>query len=311
MHRFKNILVATDTRFDQSIVIDEAAKLAKSEGASLKVVDVMPDLPWAARLAMKDPDHVMALMVEEKETKLAEIVAKLKEDGIDVTSEVLRGQTSLELIRAVLRGGHDLLLRTNKGRTSKETGFFGRTSKQLLRKCPCPLWLMRESDNSSYSNILACVETASGEDVDKELNTLICELAAEVAACHQTKYSVMHTWALWNEQMLKSRLSEEEFTEMRVAAEKEEEKSFNEFLVSQGLDPSQPTNHLVNGECWTAIPEFAKESNVDLIVIGTVSKAGLQGVLMGNTAERILNRVECDVLAVKPNGFVCPIKVDG
>ncbi len=53
---------------------------------------------------------------------------------------------------------------------------------------------------------------------------------------------------------------------------------------------------------------FANENRIDLLVLGTIGRSGIAGLLMGNTAERILNKVECSVLAVKPEGFVSSIR---
>jgi universal stress protein E len=49
----------------------------------------------------------------------------------------------------------------------------------------------------------------------------------------------------------------------------------------------------------------------DLVVMGTVSRGGVAGVLVGNTAQRLLDRLDCSLLAVKPADFVCPVELDG
>ena len=51
--------------------------------------------------------------------------------------------------------------------------------------------------------------------------------------------------------------------------------------------------------------------DVDLVVMGTVGRTGLKGLIMGNTAETILRSVRCSVLAVKPEGFVTPVRIQG
>ena len=58
------------------------------------------------------------------------------------------------------------------------------------------------------------------------------------------------------------------------------------------------------------IPELATAKEVELIVMGTVSRTGVAGLLIGNTAERILHQVDCSVLTVKPDGFVTPVRLD-
>lgn len=64
------------------------------------------------------------------------------------------------------------------------------------------------------------------------------------------------------------------------------------------------------GEPEAVIPEFVVAEGVDLVVMGTVARGGIAGLLIGNTAERMLRKLPCSVLAVKPEGFVCPVSLD-
>ena len=58
------------------------------------------------------------------------------------------------------------------------------------------------------------------------------------------------------------------------------------------------------------IPEVASKEQIDLIVMGTVARVGLEGYFIGNTAETVLDRVACSVLTIKPEGFSSPVKLD-
>jgi universal stress protein E len=62
--------------------------------------------------------------------------------------------------------------------------------------------------------------------------------------------------------------------------------------------------HLVGDVPIDAIPATAKETNAALVVMGAISRSGLKRVLIGNTAEQVLNKLTCDVLVVKPASFV-------
>jgi len=55
------------------------------------------------------------------------------------------------------------------------------------------------------------------------------------------------------------------------------------------------------------IPELVKHKDIDLIVMGTIGRTGIPGMIMGNTAERLLDRVECSILAIKPEGYISPV----
>ena len=55
---------------------------------------------------------------------------------------------------------------------------------------------------------------------------------------------------------------------------------------------------------------FVVAEGIDLVVMGSVGRSGLSGMLIGNTAERILRKLPCSVLVVKPDGFVSPVRLD-
>ena len=57
------------------------------------------------------------------------------------------------------------------------------------------------------------------------------------------------------------------------------------------------------------IPEFVVAEGVDILVMGTVARGGIPGLLIGNTAERVLRKITCSVLAIKPDEFVSPVRV--
>ncbi len=57
----------------------------------------------------------------------------------------------------------------------------------------------------------------------------------------------------------------------------------------------------------TVVPKLAAEAQIDLIVMGTVARAGLAGYFIGNTAETVVQHATCSVLTVKPEGFVSPV----
>ena len=58
------------------------------------------------------------------------------------------------------------------------------------------------------------------------------------------------------------------------------------------------------------IPAVAKRIDADLVVMGTVGRTGVPGFIMGNTAETILNQINCSVLAIKPPGFSTPVTLE-
>jgi len=81
-------------------------------------------------------------------------------------------------------------------------------------------------------------------------------------------------------------------------------------LGKDAVDYIKPRLHMPKGAARKVIPEIAKELQVDCIVMGTVARTGIPGLFMGNTAETILDQLECSVLAIKPPGFVTPVTLE-
>jgi len=56
------------------------------------------------------------------------------------------------------------------------------------------------------------------------------------------------------------------------------------------------------------IIDFAEKNKTDLIVMGTVGGSGLSGMLIGNTAEKVIAPINCSILTVKPENFQTPVQ---
>ncbi|CSB52471.1 universal stress protein family 1 [Vibrio cholerae] len=66
--------------------------------------------------------------------------------------------------------------------------------------------------------------------------------------------------------------------------------------------------HHLHGKPDELIPEWVTQENIDILVMGTLARTGISGFVIGNTAENIVQSIECSLVALKPEGFVSPIK---
>ena len=87
-------------------------------------------------------------------------------------------------------------------------------------------------------------------------------------------------------------------------------RSLTELLQPYALQDLKHQVYMLKGEAGNLIPELVAAKEVELIVMGTVGRTGVDGLLIGNTAEKILRRVNCSVLTVKPDGFVTPVRLE-
>lgn len=309
MKQFKKLLVATDTRLAKHFVVDEGARIARQNQSALTIVDVVPEASWIANLVTSDLKTMRELYLRTAEEKLQMLAAPLRSEGLEVETKVLSGKTSVEVVREVLREKHDLVMAVAKGKNSKRKSFFGYTAMGLLRNCPSAVWLMPQEPNSQIKHVLGCVDVSSDQRIDAELNDKIMETAAAISQLHQARLSVLHAWRMPNEALLNSRLSPDD-----VAAYVREHGAwiavqFDKLLQKHGTSIESEDANLCEDRPATAIAEFTAAQAVDLVVMGTLARAGLAGILLGNTAEQILDFIECSVLALKPYDFKSSIKL--
>lgn len=83
----------------------------------------------------------------------------------------------------------------------------------------------------------------------------------------------------------------------------------NQFVQEAG-GKADVDKILLKGDISQRLKEYSRENRVDLLVMGSVARTGISGLLIGNTAERVVGKIGCSLLAVKPDGFVSPIQLE-
>jgi len=195
MKRFKRILCVVDPRQPTDTVLDRAVSLAQNNQAMLTVASVVPRL--AAGMGMPDGGATSAELqqaqIADSRRRLDSAVAPLR-SAIIMEAKVLMGTAFLEIIREVLRHGHDLVIKAPEEPAWLHR-LFGSDDMHLLRKCPGPVWVVKHAPSKSYRRILAAVDVdvdypASELETRRKLNVDILELAVE-AILQQIECSVL------------------------------------------------------------------------------------------------------------------------
>ena len=232
-------------------------------------------------------------------------------------SELRVGKKYIEIIRTVLANNFDLVVK-EIGEFSWLDRFIGSDDMHLLRKCPCAVWLMKKNEKPDYDHIMAAVdfETDYDEACNDELNDMIVDLASSLSLSDFASLHVVNAYdvpqagfiSLWVEEPDKV---ERELFESEYRLRKYKMNSlFNRLkqrLDEESYNYLSPRSHIVQGIPGREIPKVATNIKADLVVMGTVARTGIAGVVIGNTAETVLSQLQCSVLAIKPKGFVSPV----
>ncbi len=309
MQRFKNILLVYPC--DQA-TLERAASLARNNHAQLTVMHVERELTGTSLITAPGSPamELQDLVVKEYRSQLKTFVAPVKKEGVRVAWKVVVGTPFLEIIRDVIVQKHDLVMMTAEGKGGLRERLFGSTSLHLMRKCPCPVWVMKPTKRKPFLRIMAAVDPDPEEDSHDALNALILQLASSLAQQDNAELHVAHAWTMFGESLQTSRgLLGDASVSGYFQEELRRHQLMVEALIRQHTSGGARV-HVVNGMAEFVIPDIAKSENIDLLVMGTVCRTGIPGFFIGNTAEKTLDEVDCSVLTVKPETFQSPVKFE-
>ena len=319
MQCFKNILVGVDlTRLrqldvselppDTREIIAHAVWLAKINGAKLlffAALNISEDALHHLREHKKT--HVVQTVEELANRVLEDLVKEARQEGVDASAKLVLGKDWLEIIHQVERAQHDLLVIGTRTRSGLQRMLFGSTAIKLLRRCPCPIWVTKHGHGGRQLNTLIATALRSSETDTLRLGVGVGSLMRQpVHVLHVVEYPLDYLWGTVHQD------SEREAYHRKLRADAEQ-------MLNDQLRHYNPEAAGVNlqthiaeglGIADVAIQRFIEDHEIDLLVMGTVGRGGMEGLLIGNTAERLLPEVDCSILAVKPVNFVSLVKLE-
>ena len=322
MKRFKNILYVADASGEVLGAFHHAVGLADRNAARLTVILVMEHDP--SSLTRRSPLKLRDLRMEALQAAL-DRHSRWAAGRVEVETKIVEGKPFLEIIREVLHNRRDLVIKSAGPDGGSADWLFGSTDMHLLRKCPCPVWLIKADGPTPLRRIMACVDfddfDPSGTDTVEPLNRTILEMAGSLAAAEGSGCHVVHAWEAAGEALMRSGRAgiHEADVDAYVKEVRAEHRHWLQRLLGKAGDwlgaetyaAADLKIHLPKGKAADAIPQLAEELAIDLVVMGTVARTGIPGLIIGNTAENMLGRLKCSVLAVKPAGFCTPVELSG
>ena len=311
MRKFNSILYVSNGIFDETEGLKQALQLVVSSRLTLDILLVYPALSKAQEAYS---DTYRKYLEEQLRATLEKTREELNLDRDKELCRIMQKEAevppAIEVIRHVLRDGYDLVIK--EAEPVEEGKGFGSMDMMLLRKCPCTLWLARPVRHKKEEiRIAVAVDPKSRDPLEKLLSLQLLELSRSMSDALGGSLSILSCWDYEYEQFLRykawANISEEEHTRNIREAESDHQIFLSALIEESGIG----SNHQVfrmRGRPDSLIPEFVGKELVDMLVMGTVARTGILGFLIGNTAENILNKITCSLMALKPAGFVSPVK---
>jgi universal stress protein E len=306
MDKIKRILAVIDPTKAQQDSLQRAITLAKKTGAQVTAFLSIYDFSYemTTMLSKDEREAMRDAVVKDREAWIDEILKNV--EGIDIHSQVLWHNRPYEaIIKTVLKDGYDLVVKGTHQHDTLKSVIFTPTDWHLIRKCPAPVLLVKDQDWPAHGHILAAVNAVSDNEQHLELNQRIISDAQFICQLANAKLSLVNTYPA-TPVNIAIEIPEFNPTQYNEAVKKHHEEET--FALGAKFSIAQSDCIVKEGLPEDVIPMVAKDKKSELVVIGTVGRTGISAALIGNTAEHVIDSLDCDVLALKPDGYKSPLE---
>ncbi|MBN6029660.1 universal stress protein UspE [Pantoea ananatis] len=311
MSQYQNILVAIDPQQDDQPALRRAVYLNQLIGGKIKAFLPIYDFSYEMTTLLS-PDERTSMrqgVISQRSEWIREQAQAYLDAGVDIDIKVIWHNRPYEaIIQEVLAHQHDLVLKMAHQHDRLEAVIFTPTDWHLLRKCPCPVWMVKDQPWPENGKALVAVNLASEEPHHDALNQkLIRETVKLAESVNHTEVHLVGAYPI---------------TPINIAIELPDfdPSVYNDAIRGQHLvamkalrqrfSISEEFTHVEKGLPEEVIPELSGHLGAGIVVLGTIGRTGLSAAFLGNTAEQVIDHLRCDLLAIKPDDFVSPITLE-
>lgn len=306
---YQKILAVIEPETEQQKSLSRAIDIAQKNGASITAMLTLYDVSYelTSMLTSDEREHMRQAVIDDRTDWLVNLVSEKRTDqtiSIDVKT-IWHNRPYEAIIYEVLEHGYDLIVKGTEQHDTLKSVIFTPTDWHIMRKAPVPVLLVKDHAWPLEGQILAAVNV--GVDVVEHisLNQAITDQALYFSNLLSANLHLVNSYPGTPANIV---IEIPEFNPENYdnAAKKHHQEGMT-LLAEQHNIPSKNC-HVELGLPEDIIPKYAKQLDAELVVLGTVGRQGISAALIGNTAEHVIDHLNCDVLAIKPAGFICPIK---
>ncbi len=311
MHAFKSILMVITQNHTSELELSQAFRLARDNDAKLVLTIFDQSLELMEKLQFLPLEAKIEAGLRKQLEEMAESLKRRAwDEGIQAETSIIAGKPRQLISGLVSKYGVDLVIKL-----ADPSGAFAKNQLTgndlaLLRKCPVPVLMMacRDQLPDYTGRIMVAIDVGDPDRDAAAMNQSLLLHGLYLSSQENAELHIASVWNLPEKQSAIHFLTEDEIYELQETTHQRYQEKLDLALTEAGIEKNREgaSTHLLKGDAAYEIQKLANEVNVDLIVMGTLGRHA-KGVLMGNTAENILNGVYCSILAVKPEGFVSPL----
>ncbi|MDZ7644590.1 MAG: universal stress protein [Woeseiaceae bacterium] len=302
------VLVIVEDDADAAAPIQRAADYAHAMKAPLMLLSCIYD-SYLAGVRFEDAASLQELRharMRKEFDRLEGLAGTFRDAGGQVETRVVWDKPRHEaIVRQVKAVKAELLVMRAHHHNLLERSLFGNPDWQLLRVAPCPMLLVKREAYGKTPRIWAAVDPLHQNDKPAELDERLFQWGRRLEDDLDGDLHVVHAGE--DAELLASLTSgasmavPQRVDELQEMLDRAHRDRLEQFRKQHDIDADKV--HLLKGPASKVLLSVADEHAVDVMVLGVVSRSIIERAVVGNTAERVLEKLPCDLLVVKPGDF--------
>ena len=307
MPNIDKILAVIDPTTDTQPALERASLVAKKTGAALHLLICTYDEYLAGSRIVDSPafKNAREMLVNSYAERLETLAEPLRNDGLAVETKAMWEHPLHEgIVRHAVNVGADIVFKDTHHHSALARALFTNTDWNLIRTCPCLLWLVKPGDLQSGTRVVAAIDPMSEHDKPAALDDHIIKVTQKVSSLLAGEIAVFHSY---DPRAAFATATANAYVPVSLPLDEVEEQMHEQHAarvreLTSYYDIDDAVTHVVSGATHEVLPEFARNEGVGVVVMGAVARGRLKRLFIGATAERTLESLPCDLVIVKPDG---------
>jgi universal stress protein E len=303
------MVVVTDPFAREQLAAEKAAAVARKCKSKIVLFNAFMVPQPVSDVSMGSHEQIIEAAVRQRREQLACIAARLKLPAS--TQCIARWDYPIHeaVVRQVQQIKPDVLIAESHRHGRLARIVLANTDWQLMRDCPCPLWFVRSAAVPKRSRWLVAVDPRHAHAKPAKLDERLLRAAQGAVQQLGGSVSVAHAY-----ETPPTAIAEVLLEPVRLPRPTEQTREFVATTARTVLNLA--ARHGIaaedcvvrEGETADVLAAEAKRLRADVLVMGAVSRSLVTRPVIGATAERVIDHVDCDVFVVKPAGFKAPVR---
>ena len=296
--KLERLLVVIDPSQPSHPALERGAWLAQRTQATLHAIAVEYSAALdGGSLENSLQDKARAALLEERARWLDDLLEPVRKAGVAVHSQVLWGKRLHEVaLQQVSELRPDLVLKSAAHNNLLRRLLLTDSCWQLMRHCPAPLWLVHHAQWRGH-NLCTALDPLHKDDKPAHLDHHLIDTAQSLSAALGLRAHYVHCHAPLPRTLLNNAELLADYQQYSSDEAIKHQQAFDQVVGAHAIDAE--ATHLLEGAPEHILPRFVRKHEIDLLIMGAIARGRLDTILIGHTAERLLEAVDCDLLVVK------------